>query len=426
MKKSVVSFLFAFFYFSSASAQSNFIIQERLKVFIDCHSGCDMNYIRTEINIVDFLLDRLAADVHILITDENTGSGGDKYQLIFFGQNRFAHIRDTIYFDNDANNTDFEERELLLKYLKLGLAPFIAKTRTAKDISIQMKSDKPAGEIKTDSAGSKQKDPWNYWVFKANVNGNLSAEESIKYSSLNAGFSASRVTEALKTGFELSGSKDKSQYEYEDDSGDLHKDILRNDSYNFSNYLVKSINDHWSWGYQVELSRSTYSNIKQRSQLSLGIEYNIYPYKQVNTKYFTISYLLDLRRNNYFDTTLYDKTKETLAGHGIKSTFTYKQKWGEIEFGVEYHNYLHNWKYFNLKADCELDIRITGGLSFFISTSAQLIRDQLNLPKEEASPQEVLTRRRQLATGYELRAHFGISYRFGSKLNNFVNPRFSR
>ena len=161
-----------------------------------------------------------------------------------------------------------------------------------------------------------------------------------------------------------------------------------------------------------------------RSQLDLGIEYNIYPYKQVNTKYFTVSYRLDLRRNNYFDSTLYDKTKETLVGHGIESKLTYTQKWGQVEFGVNYHNYLHNWNYFNLEAKCELDIRITGGLSFFMFTSAQLIRDQLYLPKEAASPQEVLTRRRQLATGYEVRAHFGLSYRFGSKLNNFVNPRF--
>jgi len=71
-----------------------------------------------------------------------------------------------------------------------------------------------------------------------------------------------------------------------------------------------------------------------------------------------------------------------------------------------------------------VDIRITGGLSFNIYTSAELIHDQLFLPKEGATPQEVLTRRRQLASGYRLFTFFGISYRFGSKLNNFVNPRF--
>jgi hypothetical protein len=131
-----------------------------------------------------------------------------------------------------------------------------------------------------------------------------------------------------------------------------------------------------------------------------------------------------MRHNRYIDTTLYDKVKETLWGHGLNSKLTFNQKWGTISFGLEYHNYLHKWKFLNLQGYTELDIRITGGLSFNIYTSAELTRDQIYLPKEGATPEEVLTRRRQLASGYRLFSHFGINYRFGSKLNNFVNPRF--
>ena len=78
--------------------------------------------------------------------------------------------------------------------------------------------------------------------------------------------------------------------------------------YNFQHYLIKSINDHWSYGYQVELSRSSFSNNKGRLLFRTGFEYNIFPYKEVNTKFFTLSYTVDVRRNSYFDTTLYDKT----------------------------------------------------------------------------------------------------------------------
>jgi hypothetical protein len=39
-----------------------------------------------------------------------------------FRQNFSRHMTDTIYFINEAKNADFEVRELLLKYLKLGLA----------------------------------------------------------------------------------------------------------------------------------------------------------------------------------------------------------------------------------------------------------------------------------------------------------------
>ena len=73
-------------------AQNNIQQNQRLKIYIDCsNTWCDMSFIRTEINIVDFYLDRLAADLHILITEQRTGSGGRQYQMIFFGQNRFAH-----------------------------------------------------------------------------------------------------------------------------------------------------------------------------------------------------------------------------------------------------------------------------------------------------------------------------------------------
>jgi hypothetical protein len=417
MKLKPLTTLFVFcFVTQTITAQTS-----RLKVFMDCQSGCDMNYIRTEINIVDFVLDRIVADVHILITDQNTGSGGDKYQLIFFGQNSFKNLTDTIYFNNEANNTDFEERDLLLKYLKLGLAPYIAKTEMARHVSIGMKTDKPIDGTKKDSTTTK--DPWNYWVFRINANGFVSADAVYKTSSLNGDLSASRVTDKLRVGFSINGNKNKTAYEFEN-NGVLEKFTVRNNNYEASHHLIKSINDHWSWGYEIKNSRNSFSNIKAQPTLRTGIEYYIFPYKEVNTKYFTINYVLDVRQNRYFDTTLFEKTKETLAGHTLGSKLTFNQKWGTVSFELEYHNYFHDWKYLNLEASTDLNIRITGGLSVFMYTSAELIRDQLFLPKEGASSQDVLARRRQIATGYQVFTHFGISYRFGSNLNNFVNPRF--
>ena len=256
------------------------------------------------------------------------------------------------------------------------------------------------------------------------MGGNINVDEVYKESRFNGSLSASRITEEIKIGFELNGSKSKSDFEYEDDNGNIEKFTNKNNNYNFQHYLIKSINQHWSWAYQAGISRSTFSNNKSRYIFRTGVEYNIFPYKLVNTKKFTIAYTADVRRNNYIDTTLYDKTKETLAGHGLEAKLSINQKWGTISFGTEYHNYLHNWKLLNLEASAEFEIRVTGGLSFSIYTAAELTRDQLYLPKEGATPQEVLTRRRQLASGYSFFKRFGFTYRFGSKLNNFVNPRF--
>jgi len=393
----------------------------RLKVFIDCNNTwCDQNFIKTEINIVDFLLDNQAADLHILITEQETGGGGSQFQLIFFGQNKFKQMTDTLRFNTDPVATDFEERDLLIKYLKLGLTPYIVKAGNGNDIVIEMK--KKMNEKTKDTSATK--DPWNYWVFRVGANGYISADEVYKSSRVGANFAANRVTEELKVGFEVFGGKNKDSYVLEDDLGNKEKIVNNNEDYNFQHYIIKSLTSHWSYGYEASLSRNTFSNNKGRLLLRTGIEYDIFPYKEVNTKFFTLSYVVDVRRNSYFDTTLYDKTKETLFGHALKAKLSFNQKWGTVSFGTEYHNYFHNWEYFNLSADGEVDIRITGGLSVNLYTSAALIRDQIYLPKEGATSQEVLTRRRQLASGYNVFTHFGLNYRFGSKLNNFVNPRF--
>ena len=177
--------------------------------------------------------------------------------------------------------------------------------------------------------------------------------KTTKNGSLSGNLSANRVTEELKTGIEISGGENKSIFETEDNQGNREKTTIKNINYNFEHYLVKSINDHWSWAYQTGLSRSTFSNNKSRAILETGIEYAIFPYKEVNTKFFTIAYTLDVRRNKYFDTTLYEKTKETLFGHGFESNLSINQKWGTFSFGLDYHNYLHNWKLFNLGVNAD-------------------------------------------------------------------------
>ena len=71
-------------------------------------------------------------------------------------------------------------------------------------------------------------------------------------------------------------------------------------------------------------------------------------------------------------------------------------------------------------------VRIAGGLSAYISAFGGLTRDQIFLVKGDATPEEVLARRRQLASGYNFYTSIGFNFRFGSQLNNVVNPRFDR
>ena len=64
------------------------------------------------------------------------------------------------------------------------------------------------------------------------------------------------------------------------------------------------------------------------------------------------------------------------------------------------------------------------GLSFDFFSFVSLIHDQLSIQKAGATEQEVLLRRRQLATSYSYAGFVGLRYTFGSKFANVVNPRF--
>jgi hypothetical protein len=413
--KKVLLLLFLLLSFSSYA--------QKIKLFVDCsNTWCDLNYVKTEINFVDFVLDNKAADVHALITSQNNGGGGSQYQLIFFGQNNFKGLADTLRFTTKANDTDFEIRNYLVKYLQLGLVPFMTRTKNIENISFTMKEN-----VSKDSASKKEtvtKDPWNYWVMRLSANGNINADKVYKGLSYSGNFSVNRITDKLKVSFNLNFRENKNSYEFDDGAGGIEKIEVKNENYSLFHQVVKSLNDHWSVGYDASATRNTFNNYKFLGTLKPAIEYDVFPYKTVNTKLLTFRYGVDFSQATYFDTTLYGYTTQGLIGHGIDAALTYNQKWGTVNLSASYHNYLNNPKYYNMGMGGGVNIRITGGLSFNTYLFGSILRDQLYLPKGQATTTDILTRQRQISTNYNLYSYFGISYRFGSKLNNFVNPRF--
>lgn len=396
----------------------------RLKVFFDCSSAwCDIQYIRTEINVVDFLLDNEAADVHVLVTSQNTGGGGTQYQLIFFGQQLFKNQKDTLRYSTNPNATDFENRDIMLRYVKSGLIPFIIKTASAKDIELSLKRKDSVPGGSADS--SMLNDPWNAWVLRVGADGSISADANYRSVNYVGNFSANRITEKTKTGIGVNWGKNKSVFEYED-NGTTEQFQVDNHQLSANHYFVKSISDHWSWAYELRYSQNTFSNNKGRFFVRPAIEYNVFPYKEVNNKLFTLSYALTGRLNHYYDSTIYNKKREALFGHRAIAYLTLNQKWGNAFTAVSYHTYFNNFRFFNLGIESYVSVRITGGLSFYVVVSGGLTRDQVFLVKGSASPEEVLARRRQLASGFNYYSSTGIQYRFGSKLNNVINPRFDR
>lgn len=403
--------------FSQESEQSN----QRIKLFLDCSSTfCDETYIRTEINIVDFVLDRIAADVHVLITSQQMGSGGRKYQMIFYGQKSFTGQRDTLRFTMLPLATDAEIRDKQLTFLKIGLVPYIAKTNMIQHVKLEMKRTQV-----NDSVAKTEKDNWNYWVFRIGANGNINADQNYLNTNLRGNLSANRTTEKTRIEFNISTGKERSVFNYTNDAGEDESFTVSNTNYRVNHTLVQAISDHWSYGYYFFLRNSTFSNFQNSVRFIPGIEYNIFPYKEVNNKYLAFGYGIELTHNNYYEETLYNKMKESLIGHSARIVSSFNQKWGTVSGSIYYNNYFHDWKLLSLEMNLRAEIRVTGNLSIYAFAFGGLTRNQLFIPNEGASVEDVLSRRRQLASGYNFGTWFGINYRFGSMLNNFVNPRFS-
>ena len=391
----------------------------KLKVFVDCRQGCDINFLKAEITAVDFVTDRLAADQHILINSQPVGSGGVKYQLNFYGQNSFKSFIDTLIFDTNPNATAFETRERLLNYLMIGMSPLIAKTIYAKAIKVTMKVDSNQEVAAAQKKEEDKKDKWNFWVFAISANGNISAEQIYKNNTFSSNFSVNRITDKLRVEFFATGSLRNSTYSY--DSTTIK---IKNTDYGFYHNLVRTFRSHWSYGYQSSFSNSTFNNIKRRLFIGPAIEYNIFKYKDVNSRFFVIRYGVDATNNTYYETTIFDKQKETVYGQRFSAALTLNKKWGTFNTGVYYRNYFHDTKLNTKGINARANIKLTGSLSFFVYADGNIIHNQLNLVKGNASEQEVLTRKRQLASGFNYNSSFGLTYRFGSILNNFVNSSF--
>lgn len=146
----------------------------------------------------------------------------------------------------------------------------------------------------------------------------------------------------------------------------------------------------------------------------------------MNNKFFTINYGIDVRHNQYYDTTIYNKISEVLWGNKAQAYLSLKQKWGNVNSSITYSNFFKDWSLNNLAVSLTVNVRITGGLSFYVYSKAGLVRDQIYLVKGKASEQDILVKRRQIASAYNFYSGIGLNFRFGSILNNFVNSRFDQ
>ena len=383
-------------------------------VYIDCRR-CDYNFIRTELNFVNYVRDPELADVHVFVTDEQTGGGGREYQFSFIGRRRFEGTSYTLSHHIHRDATLDERRQAITSFLKQGFASFILQTTLGTNFSIEYHPD-DAHEL------LQVKDPWDYWVFQGylgSVRFNLESRQS-NFDS-RWGIFADRVTEEWKFRFRPYFNYGKRTVQT---SKNNEKVVSEQRRHGIDSYIIKSITDHWSAGIIANYLTDNRRNIRHHISASPGIEFSLFPYRQAMRKAITFRYTVGYQYYDYFEETIYNKMNENLYSHQFRGMINIQQPWGNIQTGLVGSQYLQEMKHFRAEFFGQTSVRLFEGFSLSFQVEYEVIRDQLSLPKGEASLEDVLLRQRELSTDFSFSTSIAVSYTFGSQFTNVVNTRF--
>jgi hypothetical protein len=389
---------------------------DQLRVFLDC-DRCDFDYLRREIPFVSYVRDRKDAEVHVLGTTQSTGSGGVEFTFKFIGLGRFAGIDDELKLATQQTDTEDDRRRGYLRVLKLGLVRYVTSTSLGENLQLLYRPpEQPPG-----AAGSKPvNDPWNFWVFRVRGSGSVSGEQSSSGRNLSSSVSVNRTTE----GWKISGSANlnyrRNRYTLSDGED------LTDESHEHSagTMIVKTLSGHWSAAARARISSSTFVNQDRAVRLATGVEYNFFPYSESTRRQLVNQLTIAMTNYDYMEPTIYGKTSETVGSAIFLSSFDVRQPWGDSGLSLEASMYFHDPARHRVVLDGNIDVRLFRGLSLNMEGSVSRVRDQLYLKAGDATDEEILLRRRQLATSYRYRFSTGVTYTFGSIFNNVVNPRF--
>jgi hypothetical protein len=392
-------------------------VREAIRVFFDCHTFCDFEYTRREITYVNWVRDRQDADVHLIIRAQRTGGGGDEFTLQFIGRRAFQGTNDELRFTTRQSDTEDETRRRQIQRIGLGLVRYLARSASADRVRVSYSA--PTGT----AAAPVQElhDPWNLWVFRLSASASLSGETQFKQNSLSGSLGADRVSELWKFRVAASANRNNSTYTLSD--GSPYKS--HTSRYSGTSLLVGSLGGHWSAGVEVDASRSTRDNYDLNLQGAGEIEFDVFPYAESSRHQFVFVYAVGVLHSNYRDTTIFNKMVETRPLHTLTVAAEATQPWGSLTATLVGSAYLDDFSKNRLSAFGYCSVRLVRGLNLNLSGGYTRVRDQLSLVKAGLTDEEILLQLKQLRTDYNYFASVSLSFSFGSKFNNVVNPRFT-
>ena len=407
MNHSLKSLFFLFFItLTSVYSQNNSI-----KLFLKC--SCDSNYIRDQINYIDYVRDQEDANIILEVYGDPNGNRG-KYSIYFIGKNNFIGMDDKLSFESHPKMTNDEIRSGLKDKIQRGILKYLVKTTDINDLNISItKLDNNISD-----SDSLIVDKWKNWIFEISASGYYEKESSRKVNDFNGRFEINRYTEDWR--IETTLRFFKRIEEFLSETNNFKSSRVYKGAYG---KIVRSISDHWSTGIFYGLSKDSYENIKFSNNLSPAIEYSIFPYKDVVRREMVLEYKIGYRKNNYQSKTIYGKNDEFLGIHSFAFKTRYRQNWGDIYSRFSFFTYLHDNSKNRLTFDNYLNIRIFEGFSLRLGAEIRFIRDQINLAAGQASIEDLLLQQRSIATDFYNEFRLGLTYTFGSAFNNIINTR---
>ena len=379
------------------------------KVFLDW-PGADIEALKSEIAFVEFVPSLEAAEVRVTAGPQPPPPEG-ALEIEFQGLKRFQGQDNRLSYIPAPGEKPEDVRKGVVAQIKIGLLRYAAKTPAAKDLTIRF-----LDQTKPTSVDDK----WNFWVFSLSGSAFLSGETQYKSGSYYGSFSANRTTPQIKVRTSVYGNVSKSRFDFGE--GTIYES--ESHGYGASALVVKSLGEHWSAGGYVEGESSTYSNIKLSLSAAPALEYDLFPYSESTKRQLRVLYRIGLTRAVYHEETIYLKTAETLVQQALSVAYEVIRPWGKAAVELQGSNFLHDFGKNRLELQAEVEFRVWRGLSFEIDGSYARIRDQIALSNEGATYEEILLRRRMLATGYDYSFSVGLNFSFGSTKSNVVNPRF--
>lgn len=396
-------------------------LSEAPRIFFDCRGfECDNTYHRTEIPWVTWVRDQQDADLHVIMTSQATGASGREYLIDATGREAYADYADQTFYQSLPTDTQRERLDGVSHSLGLAFARFAQFAGFRDLVSLQANGGGRGGRQAGLVSAEQVDDPWNLWVFRVNGSGFASGETRRLTRRFSGGLNASRVTPTWKQTYGGSAT-----YNFRRDTRSDGTELVdRRTDWNFNTTVVYSVAEFWSVGFTARAARSIRTNQELSLRFRPALEFSVFPYEEATRRSLTVFYEIGPTYFDYEELTLDELLEETRFQQSLSLEFSQRQTWGSASIDIEGSHYFYDFDRNNLELGGSVSFRITRGLDVNFGGNYTIVADQLYLPFEELTDEELLTGVRTAATDKRYSFVVGFSYQFGSIFNNVVNNRF--